>query len=215
MCADERVAMLADSPTLTDLNICYGKNTAVVFLIPQLFDISEFCGAKDKFTDRQIEQTAQLIAANYPWLKVMEIMTFCKQFKLGHYGHFYGSIDPMKITCALREFLVFRKEVYADYEEYVSNLRQQEERKKPHVTFKEWKLLKEANGEEVHIQEVADEQGRVVYKPIDTLVDSARNLIENRYKLSMKSLLEMRKTFIEKNGMTPEEVIEKNENKEL
>ena len=215
-CADERMAMLADTPTLTDLNISYGKNTAVMFLIPQLFDISEFCGAKDKFTSRQIEQTAQLIASKYPWLKVLEIMTFCKQFKLGNYGHFYGSIDPMVITCALKDFLMYRKEVYADYEDYLNKLRIETEKSKPHMTFKEWAAMKKAKGEEVHIQESVSDDGRThSFSPIQSLVESAQNLIENKYGLSMKSLLEMRKAFREQNGMTPEEVIEKNDKKEL
>ena len=217
-CADERVAMLAETPTLTDLNISYGRNTAVMFLIPQLFDISEFCGAKDKFTSRQIEQTAQLIASNYPWLKVLEIMTFCKQFKLGQYGHFYGTIDPMVITCALKDFLLYRREVYADYEDYLTKLRIEAEKKKPHMTFDEWKAQKEAKGEKVNIRFAKiDDNGKEVptLSPIESLVESAKNLVTNKYGLSMKSLLEMRKAFREQNGMTLEEVIEKYNNNEL
>ena len=86
------------------------------------------------------------------------------------------------------------------------------------MTFEDWKKEKEAKGEEVHITMVcADDRGNMVkaVRPIESLVEQANNLITNKYNLSMKSLLEMRKMFKEKNGMTPEEVIEKNENKEL
>ena len=218
LCADDKIAILDDSPTLTDLKITYGKNTAVMFLIPQLLNISEFCGARDKFTDRQIEETAQLIASNYPWLKVKEIMTFCKQFKLGQYGRFYGSVDPMVITRALRDFLEYRKEVYADYETFLTRKRIEEDKQKPKMTFKEWKAMKEANGEQVNIDEsVVEERGKElrVINPIETLVESAQNIVTNKYNLSMKSLLDMRKAFREQNGMTPEEVIEKSEKGEL
>lgn len=218
MCADEKIAILDDTPTLTDINISYGRNTAVMFLIPQLLNISEFCGAREKFTDRQIEETAHLIAANYPWLKVLELMTFFKQFKMGQYGQFYGSVDPMRIMSALREFLLFRREIYADYENFLMQKKIEDEKKKPHMTYEEWKAMKEANGEKVNISmSVVEERGRElrVINPIETLVESAQNIVTNKYNLSMKSLLDMRKTFREQNGMTPEEVIEKSEKGEL
>lgn len=218
LCTDEKMAILDDSPTLTDLKLVYGKNTAVMFLIPQLLNISEFCGAKEKFTDRQIEETAHLIAANYPWLKVLEIMTFCKKFKMGHYGRFYGSVDPMVITSALLEFLEYRRDVYGDYEQFLAQQRIEEEKKKPHISFEEWKAMKEANGEKVNISmSVVEERGRKLHviNPIETLIESAQNIVTNKYNLSMKSLLDMRKAFREQNGMTPEEVIEKSEKGEL
>ena len=218
MCADEKIAILDDSPTLTDINICYGRNTAVMFLIPQLLNISEFCGAREKFTDRQIEETAHLIASNYPWLKILELMTFFKQFKMGQYGQFYGSVDPMRITSALREFLLFRREIYADYENFLTQQRIEEEKKKPHMSFEEWKAMKEAKGEKVNISmSVVEERGRElrIINPIESLVESAQNIVTNKYNLSMKSLLEIRKAFREQNGMTPEEVIEKSNNNEL
>ena len=218
MCADEKIAILDDTPTLTDINISYGKNTAVMFLIPQLLNISEFCGAREKFTDRQIEETAHLIAANYHWLKILELMTFFKQFKMGQYGQFYGSVDPMRIMSALREFLLFRREIYADYENFRAQKNIEEEKKKPHISFEEWKAMKEANGEKVNISmSVVEERDRELraINPIETLVESAQNIVTNKYNLSIKSLLDMRKAFREQNGMTPEEVIEKSEKGEL
>lgn len=218
MCVDDRAAILAESPTLTDLKIVYGKNTAVMFLIPQLLNISEFCGAKDKFTDRQIEETAQLIAVTYPWLKVLEVMTFCKQFKMGAYGRFYGTVDPMVITCAIKDFLLYRKEVYADNEDILSRLRRAEEKKKPTMSYQEWKRLKEERGESVNVEmSVTEDKGETVFKPkpIETLVDMARGIVENKDNLSMKSLLDMRNMFRMNCGMSPEEVIEKSEKGEL
>lgn len=160
LCADEKVAILDESPTLTDLNITYGGNTAVMFLIPQLFNMSEFCGAKDKFTDRQIEETAQLIVCNYPWLKVLEMMTFCKRFKSGVYGRFYGAVDPMVIMCALRDFLEYRNDVYADYERYKNIQKIEEESRQPRITYEEYKRQKEEelqrrrdSGEEISEEE--------------------------------------------------------------
>lgn len=219
MCKNEKYAILDDSPTLTELNIAYGNNSAKMFLIPQLFNLSEFCGVKNKLTDNQIQELAQLIATSYTWLKVKEIMVFCKQFKLGQYGQFYGSVDPMVITKALKEFLSYRADIYAEYEEYKAKKKLEEEKKKPKISFEEWQKEKEAKGEEVHLSAVkgVDRSGREIQtlKPIETLVDMAQSLIENRNGLSMKSLLEMRKLFREQNGMTPEEVVEKFNKNEL
>lgn len=190
-----------------------------MFLVPQLFNISEFCGAKEKFTEGQIMETAQLIAVSYPWLKVKEVMTFCKQFKLGRYGQFYGSVDPMIITRALREFLSYRADVYAAYEEFKAQRKIEQEKQEPTISLDEWLKEKAAKGEKTNLVATVgeDRQGNKVqtFKPIDTLIDMAQSLIENRNGLSMKSLLEMRKMFREKNGMTPEEVIEKSNKNEL
>lgn len=145
-------------------------------------------------------------------------MTFFKQFKMGQYGQFYGAVDPMRIMSALREFLLFRREIYADYENFRAQKNIEEEKKNPHISFEEWKAMKEANGEKVNISmSVVEERGRELraINPIETIVESAQNIVTNKYNLSMKSLLEMRKVFIAKNGMTPEEVIEKNEKNEL
>jgi hypothetical protein len=219
MCRDDKVAILDDSPTLTELNATYGQNTASMFLVPQLFNISEFCGVKEKLTDNQIQELAQLIAVSYPWLKVKEIMTFCKQFKLGQYGQFYGTVDPMIITRALKEFLSYRADVYAEYEEFKAQRRLEEERKQPKMTLDEWLKEKAAKGEKTNLMATVgeDRHGNKVqtFKPIDSLVDMAQSLIENRNGLSMKSLLEMRRLFREQNGMTPEEVIEKLNKNEL
>lgn len=217
-CQDEVFAILDDSPTLTELNNTYGKNTAAMFLVPQLFNISEFCGAKDKFSDEQINETAQLIAATYPWIKVKEFMTFCKQFKLGRYGQFYGSVDPMVITRAFREFLIFRADTYADYEQYKAQKRIEEEKQQPKMSYEEWKAEKEAKGEKVHISLVSAEDRKGTQKtirPLEDFVDMAERLVTNRDNYSMSDLLAVRKMFREKYGMTPEEVIEKNNNKEL
>ena len=215
LCADDKAAILGDSPTLTDINICYGNNMSVMFLLPQLLNLSEFCGAKEKFSNRQIEETAHLIAASYPWLKVKEIMTFFKQFKIGQYGRFYGTVDPMVIMSALKEFLVYRNDVYAEYEERIAS---SEDITKGTVSFEEWKATKEANGEKVHIS-AYEEKGKTIVRevksPIENALDTAKSLVTNKHGLTMKTLLDMRKLFLEQNGMTPEDFIYKIENKEL
>lgn len=93
------------APTIYELNITYGCSMAKAWLIPQLFDLSEFCGCKDKLNARQMEQLADIIVQQYASLKITEFMWFFNNFKSGKYGKFYGAVDPLVITTALQDFM--------------------------------------------------------------------------------------------------------------
>lgn len=93
-----------DFPTLAQLK-ALGGNTPVMWLVPQLVNLSEFCGARDKLTTDQLEDLASIITTEYYYLKISELMLFFHRFKAGHYGRFYGSIDPLIIVTAVRDFL--------------------------------------------------------------------------------------------------------------
>lgn len=109
-------------PTLSQLNRIYGDNAAITWLLPQLYNLSEYCGVRDKLQGRPLEECANIIAIEYHWLKVSEIMLFLYWFKAGRYGHMYGVVDPLVITTALRQFVSERGDAYAK--------REQEEREK-------------------------------------------------------------------------------------
>ena len=95
------------APTLGTLRAAYGKNMPTSWLVPQLLNLSEYCGCKNKLTDAQLEVCARVIANEYFYLKTTELMLFFSRFKAGRYGRFYGNVDPMVITSAL---VVFRRE---------------------------------------------------------------------------------------------------------
>lgn len=103
-----------DYPTLAQI-VCYGKNMAVVWLVPQLFNLSEYCGCKEKMTAKQIEECAFTISTEFHYLKVSEFMLFFHRFKSGRYGRFYGSVDPLVIMTSLREFLKERGTAYDEH----------------------------------------------------------------------------------------------------
>lgn len=94
-----------NAPTLTSINLAYGKATAQIWLVPQLTNLSEYCGAKDKLSGFQLEECAGVIATEFCFLKVSELLLFFHRFKSGRYGKMYGSVDPLIITTALREFV--------------------------------------------------------------------------------------------------------------
>ncbi|NDV47501.1 hypothetical protein D0T49_10630 [Paludibacter sp. 221] len=96
------------APSLTRLSTTYGNNTAEAWLEIQLKDLSEFSGCKEKLTVKQFEDTARTIILHYGHLKVTELMVFFQQFKAGQYGKFYGAVDGLAITSALKEFMKYR-----------------------------------------------------------------------------------------------------------
>ena len=87
--------------------------------------------------------TGRRICAEYHWLKITEVLLFFHRFKMGRYGRFYGSVDPMVVTCALRQFIDERNEILAQYEQQEREKRQREyDRTHPAMTREEWLEVK-------------------------------------------------------------------------
>ena len=128
------------APTLALLNTTYGENAASQWLVAQLFDLSEFCGCKTKISEESLKQCSYLIAQMYFYLKVSELMLYFQYFKSGKYGIFYGAVDAMKITTALREFCEERNEVIARHEREEQHMRDDEYRKKA-ISYNEYKRM--------------------------------------------------------------------------
>lgn len=109
-------SILGEAPSLAVINHTYGSNTATIWLIAQLVDLVAFTNSRQLLNDQQVAMVAEMIAQEYGNLKCSEVMLFFYRFKFGKYGHFYGSVDPMLITTALRSFLNERNEVLQRYE---------------------------------------------------------------------------------------------------
>jgi hypothetical protein len=95
-------AFFGNAPTLATLRHAYQDNAACMWMLPQLYDLGEYCGVKEKLDKAQMQQLARVIISEFGFLKVSEIMLFLHRFKAGRYGRFYGSIDTLVIVTALR-----------------------------------------------------------------------------------------------------------------
>lgn len=135
-------AVMGDYPTLTDICLAYGKTFAEQWLYPQITDLSVFTGAKN-LDKEQVRSLASVIAAEYRYLKVTELLLFFHRFKAGHYGRFYGSVDPMVITCALKDFIKERNTIIDQCERDANNQRYELESKKPKMSYEEYLKLKQ------------------------------------------------------------------------
>ena len=143
-----------ESATLTDLNLAFGDGSAATWLVPQLTDLSEFCGCKNKLQPHQLKEVAILLSRKYSYVKVSEFLLFFSKLKLGEYGTFYGSLDPMVITSAFLEFLDDRSAALTKIDEALREKKAEEENKIPVYTYEEWKKLQQAR-----------EQGTNILKP--------------------------------------------------
>ncbi len=116
-CRDVERVFTGKAPTALTVSKAFGRNTIESWLSIQLNDLSEFAGCKEKLSQRQIDELAQMITESYPHFKLTEFMLFFQRFKLCEYGKFYGAVDPMVIMQALRTFSEQRAEFYAKKEQ--------------------------------------------------------------------------------------------------
>ena len=137
ICINANLCFFGDAPTLSQINVTYGRHTAAMWLIPQLYNLSEYCGCRDKLKGKPLEECASVIASEFHWLKVTELMLFFHRFKSGRYGRFYGSVDPLVITTSLHEFLKERGLSYDRHEQEIQQAKDAESKKKA-ITWEEY-----------------------------------------------------------------------------
>jgi len=119
-----------DYPTISEMNAAYHKRMAIVILMSQLSSLSEYCGCKNKLDNAQLEQCAEIIGLTYPYLKISELALFFARFKAAKYGHFYGAVDPLVITSALRTFIRERNDAYFEINALIQEQKNEESKKK-------------------------------------------------------------------------------------
>lgn len=187
--------------------------TSTMWLIPQLYDLSEYCGVKDKLEGKSLEECASVIASEFYYLKVSELMLFFHRFKSGRYGKLYGSVDPLAITTSLREFL---KERAREIERRKSMEMEAEEResRKNAISRDEYiaKYGKEDNVKPASLKSLVD---KAVLRSKDTplvlseedLTSMAKGIVENIYNVDKDTLEALRDSFTKHKKVTPEEYL--------
>ena len=206
VCDSPTLCVIGDYPTLTDIKLGYGENVSVAWLVPQLIDLSEYCGCKDKLQGKPLEQCAYIISMEYGHLKISELMLFFYWFKSGKYGRFYGSVDPLVITTWLREFMKERTQLIEKYEKERKE-KADEEAKKDVITWEQF--CKETGRNDVHplARKPEKKEEKKEEIDIDTALSVAESIASNVNGISDSSLAMMRKLFVKKYGCEPEKFI--------
>lgn len=117
------------SPSLAILRKTYGDGFPGTWLLPQILDLVVYSNSKGTLNEQQAEFLAEVIAQEYFFLTSSELLLFFYRFKLGKYGHFYGTVDPMRITKALDEFCDERLRAIAERDKQEEERRRAEEEK--------------------------------------------------------------------------------------
>lgn len=138
MTADE--CFFGKYPTLGGLRAQYDSRFPSAWLMAHLYDLSEYCGCKDKLEGKALQQCASVIASEFSYLKISELMLFFHRFKSGRYGRFYGSVDPLVITTSIRDFI---RERAVEYERrnIEEERRKEDERRKEAVSWEDYCMM--------------------------------------------------------------------------
>lgn len=211
VCAYPDVCFFGGAPTLGLLNTTYGKSTAAMWLVPQLYNLSEFCGCKDKLSANQLKECASVISTEFSYLSVTELMLFFHRFKSGRYGRFYGSVDPLVITTSLRDFIKERSVAYDKHEQEERERQREEDARKPKVTWEEY-CMKEYGEVRPHplerkVEPQKKSKPKYEEKP-EQVVRTAKMLLSDPVAdANVKAQYET--IFKKKYGMTMQEYIDK------
>lgn len=132
-------AFARHAATIADLDVAFGAGSGAAWLVPELLDLSEFCGCKNKLTQDQLRDVAALLSKAYTYIKVSEFLLFFAWMKLGRYENFYGSLDPIRITSSFNQFLEDRRRYHSKIEEMLAEQRREAERRAPTKSYEQWK----------------------------------------------------------------------------
>ena len=187
VCNSPTQCVVGDYPTLTDIKLGYGENVSVAWLIPQLINLSEYCGCKDKLQGKPLEECAHIISMEYGYLKISERMLF--------------------ITTSLREFMKERAKVIDKYEQEKRE-KADEEARKNKIT---WEEYCKQNGRSGEVHPLARKPEKKEQKPVEDVEQGIRSAegILSEYNLSESSRQMMMNMFKKKYGCSPEEYINK------
>ena len=141
-----------DYPTLYEITNSLGEDVSVEWLARQFIDLSEYSNVQHKLTTGQVYQMSRIINKYYGYLKITEIMLFIADFEAGKITKFFGNVDPLEITNALKEFVESRNHIIDMNEEEKRNT-EYENNKKNHITYEEYLKRKKEKEKNAGIKE--------------------------------------------------------------
>lgn len=136
-------AYFGTAPSLETVRDGYGEQIFIVWNCIQLENINLFAGVKEKMSVDRQKELSRLMLAEYPYLKVSELLLFFHRLKCGRYGRFYGMVDALFIASALVQFM---EERCTETKRFLAARKKEEkpeEKTSGGITYQEYLLLKE------------------------------------------------------------------------
>ena len=143
-------------PSLGLLSSTYGDETPIEWLKIQFGSLNDFAEVSTKIAKEQLSELSEIFLSEYYYINAAEICFFIARFKSGKYGRFYGSIDPLKITSAMLDYVSERrKDIERKERERYRNQREKEieERGDNRISYAEYIEIK-------HRADAGDEEAR-------------------------------------------------------
>jgi hypothetical protein len=210
---DKEKCFFGDYPTLSELNATYTKKTAQAWLVPQLTDLAMYCGAKEKLSKLQLQECAEIIAHDYFYMKVSEMMLFFAQFKRGRYGRFFGAVDPLIVVTALKTFSMERNYAYEENEKRLAEERFQESMR----NSCSWEDYLRRTGQVNRLSPIqrfaCKKEKRIKEAESDTILNIASQMVSNSYGCDAETLNALKRAFRQKYRLSPEDYINRHMNK--
>lgn len=142
VCSDVAACHTGDYPTLGKIRRASGS-LALAWLVQLINDLGEYCNVQRKMDTAQMETLASIIMNGYGHMKISELLLFFYRLKAGVYGEFYGAIDPVRITVALRRFSEERIGWLSRHEAEEAARRLEEDSRRGNcVTLEQWCAIK-------------------------------------------------------------------------
>ena len=102
-------AYFGTAPMLETVCLGYGELVVMVFICALLEDINLFVGVKEKMPVNRQRELSRLVLAEYPYLKVTELLLFFHRLKCGRYGRVFGVGGGVTVTSARVAFFGERR----------------------------------------------------------------------------------------------------------
>lgn len=132
-------------PTLAKVAKVYSEMAPINWLKIQFDNLCDYVGVKEKMSDFQIEELSTLFYYDCYFLNIAEVALFMVKLKLGTFGEFYGTVDPLKIMTAKNHFLSERQREIRKHEEKLEHENREQKRAlwaANAVTYETYRALK-------------------------------------------------------------------------
>lgn len=198
-------------PTLSQVDMLYGLDTAEMWLTAQLNNLMEYCGCKVKLNELQLDELSAIIYSSFGYLRISEIMYFFWNFKAGKFEKFYGAMDPIKIMDSLGAFVDNMRAPAYEAEERRIQKEYEDSCQSSSMTEKEYLEGKGVSCSESMLDKIGpikSTRPQKISKDNDKeVLDSALALVNNRYGYTVETLSVFCKAWEKAYGITPAEYV--------
>lgn len=136
-------------------------DVAVSWMKGQMVAASAFINVSQKMNEWQLVSLCRQMLEENPEIKMSEFILFCARLRSGHYGRFYGTINPMDILMAYAKFKDEREIDKArkwEQDEADRIAKQDEADKLNAISYPEWIRRKQETSRKEEAEKLCEDQ---------------------------------------------------------